>query len=172
MNRGANCTGYHLPPPQNPIKGGDPSYHMDLDFIWVVPSQHLDMGCIVPTPGHGLYRPNTWTVSKNIIWILRHDSGYTIPTSYCITICRTSRAGQRAWLPLASMSLINQGGQYKSDNNITGAVGPTYQCIFNIFLFLPILPCQKVSMINWICITTWPKPTQGSYQRAIHMSFS
>ena len=36
------------------------------------------------------------------------------------------------------MSLINQGGQYKSDSNITGAVGPSYQCIFNIFLFSKI----------------------------------
>ena len=112
---------------------------------------------------------STWT---SYFCILRLDSGCIIPTSYCITICRTFRAGQRAWLPLASMPLINQGGQYKSDSNITGAVGPTYQCIFNIFLFLPNLPCQKVSTINWICVTTWPKPTQGSYQRAIHMSFS
>ena len=109
---------------------------------------------------------STWT---SYFCILRLDSGCIIPTSYCITICRTFRAGQRAWLPLASMPLINQGGQYKLDSNITGAVGPTYQCIFNIFLFLPNLPCQKVSMINWICVTTWPKPTQGSYQRAIHM---
>ena len=126
VNRGANCTGYHLPPPQNPIKGGDPSYSHTPGF---------HMGCIVPTPGHGLYRPNTWTV---LYRILRQDSGYIIPTSYCITICRTSRAGQRAWLPLASMPLINQGGQYKSDSNITGAVGPSYQCIFNIFLFSKI----------------------------------
>ena len=98
-----------------------------------IPGFH--MGCIVPTPGHGLYRPNTWTV---LYCILRLDSGYIIPTSYHITICRTSRAGQRAWLPLASMPLINQGGQYKSDSNITGAVGPSYQCIFNIFLFSKI----------------------------------
>ena len=33
------------------------------------------------------------------------------------------------------MPLINQRGRYKSDSNVTGAIGPTFQCIFNIFLF-------------------------------------
>ena len=37
----------------------------------------------------------------------------------------------RGWLPLASMPLINQRGQYKSDSIIADAVGSTLQCIFN-----------------------------------------
>ena len=94
---------------------------------------------------------STWT---SYFCILRLDSGYIIPTSYHITICRTSRAGQRAWLPLASMPLINQGGRYKSDSNITGAIGPTFQCIFNIFLFSNIYHVKKLPKTDWICLTT------------------
>ena len=39
----------------------------------------------------------------------------------------------RGWLPLASMPLINQRGQYKSDIIAADAVGSAFQCIFNTF---------------------------------------
>ena len=112
------------------------------------------MGCIVPTPGHGLYRPNTWTV---LYCILRLDSGYIIPTSYNITICRTFRAGQRAWLPLASMPLINQRGQYKSDIIAADAVGSAFQCIFNTFHLSNLIIDGKNVTKYQRHICGWPK---------------
>ena len=109
MNRDANCTGYHLPPPQNPIKGGGSGYAEAWTSYFV------------------LYCPNTWTI---LYCILRIRPNHLIPTSYNITICRTSRAGQR----MASTCLHapdNQRGQYKSDIIAADAVGSAFQCIFN-----------------------------------------
>ena len=113
---------------------------MDPDFIWVVLSQHLDMGCTVPTPGLSQLSKNMRVVLSqhldylNYLKIWHKFSGMTqvLQSQPATALPYVGHLGPvRGWLPLASMPLINQRGQYKSDSIIADAVGSTLQCIFN-----------------------------------------
>ena len=119
------------------------------------------MGCTVPTtrtyvsycPDHGLIQKYSNIFSGHDT---RHNSGFTIPTSYCITICRTSRAGQR----MASTCLHasdNQRGQYKSDIIAADAVGSAFQCIFNTSHLSNLITDGKNIKKHQRHICGWPK---------------
>ena len=103
------------------------------------------MGCTVPTPGHMCCTvPTPWTISiiqKYEInsQVMTPDMTQVLQSQPATALPYVGHLGPvRGWLPLASMPLINQRGQYKSDSIIADAVGSTLQCIFNTF-YLPNL---------------------------------
>ena len=167
---------------------------MNPDFTWVVLSQPLGHMCrTVPTMD---LSKNTQTYSQamtpDITQVLQSQPATASPY--------VGHLGPvRGWLPLASMPLINQRGQYKSDIIAADAVGSAFQCIFNTFYLsnliidgknvkkisktylwltekrpplasmapikiMHILTINANPKTDWTCITTRPRPIQGSYQ--------